>query len=78
MPDVLQVAIKFFSLQQRFQHERMFYETRAALDGDQKWQCVPELMAAFAGPASIETGSDAPASLVLEAGEFTMQVSGLS
>ena len=71
----MQVVIKFFALQQRFQHERTFYETRAALDGEAKWQAVPQLKAAFAGPASIETGSDAPASLVLEAGEFTMQVS---
>ena len=70
----LQVAIKFFASQARFQHERTFYETRAALDGDTKWQAVPELMAAFAGPAAIETATGTPAALVLEAGEFNMQV----
>ena len=73
---LLQVAIKFFAQQARYQHERLFYETRAALDAEARLTAVPDMLAAFAGqPATVHTATQMPASLVLEAGDFTLQAS---
>ena len=75
MQSLLQVAIKFFAQQAKYQHERLFYETRAALDAEARLEAIPEMLAAFAGPAAVDTASQTPASLVLEAGDFTLQAS---
>lgn len=73
----LQVVIKFLPDHGHFKHERLFYENRLALEGEEAAAFIPILLDAFAGSMVIDTADDdaIPPSLVLERGSFTLGVS---
>ena len=66
----LQVAIKFFASTEQWHHERLFYENRAALDSD----ATPLRCAALLETVPSSASGGLPPALVLECGEFTLQV----
>lgn len=71
------MVIKFLPDHGHFQHERLFYENRQALEAQDALVCIPNMVDAFAGTDYLaEDDDDAiPPSLVLERGNFTLAVS---
>lgn len=72
----MQVIIKFMPDHGHFKHERLFYENRQALEGEEAAAFIPHMFDAFAGSLVIDTEDDdaIPPSLVLERGTFLLGV----
>ena len=70
------MVIKFLPDHGHFKHERLFYENRLALEGEEAAAFIPIMLDAFAGSMVIDTADDdaIPPSLVLERGRFTLAV----
>jgi len=69
-------VIKFLPDHLHFAHERLFYENRQALEGEDAAAFIPTMLDALSGSQVIETADDdaIPPSLVLERGSFTLTV----
>ena len=72
--------IKFLPDHGQFKHERLFYENRLALEGEEAAAFIPIMFDAFSGSMVIDTADDdaIPPSLVLERGRFTLAVRYIS
>lgn len=74
------MVIKFLPDHGYFKHESLFYENRQALEGEDAALFIPIMFDAFSGSMIIHTEDDdaIPPSLVLERGNFTLNVSSSS